>query len=244
MKIIKTIDYDHMSEAAAALICDVISEKPDAVLGLATGSTPMGLYKKLIEWNEEGTVDFEKVRTVNLDEYVGLSKDNSNSYYHVMHEFLFDHININYDNTHLPDGMNPNPEEECERYKNLIESLGGVDVQLLGVGHNGHIGFNEPSDSFDSEVHLEDLSLETLNANKRFFESIDDVPKRAFTMGIQTIMRAKKIILVASGEDKAKIMEEIIEGPVTPKVPASILKTHPDCTIIADSDALKLIKNL
>lgn len=241
MKIIKVDDYEKMSVAAAALIADVLSEKEDATLGLATGSTPIGLYKKLIEWNKEGTIDFENVKTVNLDEYVGLPRESKNSYYSVMHEFFFDHINIKEENTHLPNGMNENIEEECNNYKELIESLGGVDVQILGVGHNGHIGFNEPGTSFDSEVHCVELTNETINANKRFFELEEDVPRKAITMGIGTIMRAKKIILVASGDGKADIMKKIIEGPVTEEVPASILQNHPDCIIIADSAALSKI---
>lgn len=241
MKIIKVDDYEKMSEAAAALLADVLSEKEDATLGLATGSTPIGLYKKLIEWNKEGTLNFEKVRTVNLDEYVGLPRESENSYYSVMHEFFFDHINIKEENTHLPDGMNENINEECIKYENLIESLGGVDLQILGVGHNGHIGFNEPGTSFDSKVHIVDLTDETINANKRFFESESDVPRKAITMGIGTIMKAKKIILVASGDGKADIMKKIIEGPVTEDVPASILQNHPDCIIIADNAALSKI---
>ena len=241
MKIIKVDDYEKMSEAAAALLADVLSEKEDALVGLATGSSPIGLYKKLIEWNKEGTINFEKVRTVNLDEYVGLPRESKNSYYSVMHEFLFDHINIKKENTYLPNGMNDNPDEECESYKKLIESLGGVDVQILGVGHNGHIGFNEPGTSFESDVHVVELTNDTINANKRFFESEDDVPKKAITMGIGTIMKAKKIILIASGESKADIMKKIIEGPVTEDVPASVLQNHPDCIIIADKDALSKI---
>lgn len=244
MRIIKTDNYEKMSEAAAALIADLISEKEDATLGLATGSSPIELYKKLIEWNKEGTIDFSKVKTVNLDEYVGLPPESKNSYRSVMNEFLFDHINIKKENTFIPDGMSEDVEKECGKYEDLISSLGGVDLQLLGVGHNGHIGFNEPGTSFDSTVHVVDLTDDTINANKRFFEREEDVPRRAITMGIGTIMKAKEIILVATGINKAEIISKIIDGPVTSDVPASIIKTHPNTIIIADSDALSMTKNI
>lgn len=244
MRIIKTDNYEKMSAAAAALIADLISEKEDATLGLATGSSPIELYKKLIEWNKEGTIDFSKVKTVNLDEYVGLRPESKNSYRSVMNEFLFDHINIKKENTFIPDGMSEDVEKECARYEDLISSLGGVDLQLLGVGHNGHIGFNEPGTSFDSTVHVVDLTDDTINANKRFFEREEDVPRRAITMGIGTIMKAKEIILVATGINKAEIISKIIDGPVTSDVPASIIKTHPNAIIIADFDALSMTKNI
>lgn len=241
MKIIKTNSYEEMSLEAAKIIADVIKEKEDATLGLATGSTPIGTYKNLIKMYEEKQIDFSKIRTVNLDEYIGLPTTDKNSYKYFMNENLFDHININKENTNLPNGMADDPDNECERYKNVIDSLEPVDVQVLGVGHNGHIGFNEPGESFESEVHVTNLTDRTIEANRRFFDSIDDVPKKAITMGIATIMRAKKIILVASGEDKAEILSKIINGDVTENVPASILQKHPDCIIIADSSALSKI---
>lgn len=193
MKIYRTKDYADMSRKAANVISAQIIMKPDCVLGLATGSTPIGLYKYLIEWYEKGDLDFSQVRTVNLDEYKGLSRENDQSYYYFMHQNLFDHVNIPSDNTHLPNGMEPDSEKECARYTQLIDSMGGVDLQLLGLGHNGHIGFNEPAEAFAKDVNCVDLTTSTIEANKRFFASADDVPKQAYTMGIKTIMKAKKI---------------------------------------------------
>ena len=193
MKIYRTKDYADMSRKAANVISAQIIMKPDCVLGLATGSTPIGLYKYLIEWYEKGDLDFSQVRTVNLDEYKGLSRENDQSYYYFMHQNLFYHVNIPSDNTHLPNGMEPDSEKECARYTQLIDSMGGVDLQLLGLGHNGHIGFNEPAEAFAKDVNCVDLTTSTIEANKRFFASADDVPKQAYTMGIKTIMKAKKI---------------------------------------------------
>ena len=175
---------------------------------------------------------------VNLDEYKGLSRDNDQSYYYFMHQNLFDHVNIPAENTHLPNGMEPDSQKECQEYTNLIQSLGGVDLQLLGIGHNGHIGFNEPGEAFDKQVHCVNLTQSTIEANKRFFASADDVPKQAYTMGIKTIMQAKKILIVASGEDKAEIVRDAFFGPITPKVPASVLQLHNDVTLVADEAAL------
>ena len=179
MKIYRTKDYADMSRKAANVISAQIIMKPDCVLGLATGSTPIGLYKHLIEWYEKGDLDFSQVRTVNLDEYKGLSRENDQSYYYFMHQNLFDHVNIPSDNTHLPNGMEPDSEKECARYTQLIDSMGGVDLQLLGLGHNGHIGFNEPAEVFAKDVNCIDLTTSTIEANKRFFASADDVPKQA-----------------------------------------------------------------
>lgn len=212
--------------------------EPNCVLGLATGSTPIGLYKQLVEWYNKGDLDFSEVMTVNLDEYKGLSRDNDQSYYYFMHQNLFDHVNIPAENTHLPNGMEPDSQKECQEYTNLIQSLGGVDLQLLGIGHNGHIGFNEPGEAFDKQVHCVNLTQSTIEANKRFFASADDVPKQAYTMGIKTIMQAKKILIVASGEDKAEIVRDAFFGPITPKVPASVLQLHNDVTLVADEAAL------
>ena len=215
--------------------------KPDCVLGLATGSTPIGLYQQLVAWYEKGDLDFSEVRTVNLDEYKGLSRENDQSYYYFMHHNLFDHVNLPAENSHLPNGMEPDSDKECRRYSELIRSMGGVDLQLLGIGHNGHIGFNEPGDAFDNDVHCVDLTQSTIEANKRFFASADDVPKQAYTMGIKTIMQAKKILIVASGEDKADIVRDAFFGPITPKVPASVLQLHNDVTLVADEAALSKI---
>ena len=218
MRIYKAKDYVDMSRKAANIVSAQVIMKPNCVLGLATGSTPIGLYKQLVEWYNKGDLDFSEVMTVNLDEYKGLSRDNDQSYYYFMHQNLFDHVNIPAENTHLPNGMEPDSQKECQEYTNLIQSLGGVDLQLLGIGHNGHIGFNEPGEAFDKQVHCVNLTQPTIEANKRFFASADDVPKQAYTMGIKTIMQAKKILIVASGEDKAEIVRDAFFGPITPKV--------------------------
>ena len=230
-----------MSRKAANIISAQVIMKPDCVLGLATGSTPIGLYQQLVAWYEKGDLDFSEVRTVNLDEYKGLSRENDQSYYYFMHHNLFDHVNLPAENSHLPNGMEPDSDKECRRYSELIRSMGGVDLQLLGIGHNGHIGFNEPGDAFDNDVHCVDLTQSTIEANKRFFASADDVPKQAYTMGIKTIMQAKKILIVSSGEDKADIVRDAFFGPITPKVPASVLQLHNDVTLVADEAALSKI---
>lgn len=238
MKIIKAKDYEEMSRKAAAIIAAQVISNPECVLGLATGSTPVGTYKRLIEMYNDGDLDFSQVKTANLDEYKGLTHDNDQSYYYFMHDNLFKDINIKEENTNIPDGTEPDSAKECARYEAVIRALGGVDLQLLGLGHNGHIGFNEPADHFVQETQCVDLQESTIEANKRFFESIDDVPRQAYTMGIGTIMRAKKVLLIANGEGKAEILAKVINGPVTPEVPASILQFHPDCTIVADAAAL------
>lgn len=241
MKIYEAKDYREMSRKAANILSAQIILKPDCVLGLATGSTPIGTYDQLVEWYNKGDLDFAEVKTVNLDEYRGLSRDNDQSYYYFMHSHLFDRVNIKQENTNVPDGMAEDPVAECARYEELIQSVGGVDIQLLGIGHNGHIGFNEPGVSFAKETHCVDLTERTIEANKRFFPSVDDVPKQAISMGIKTIMRAKKILLIASGEDKAEIVAKAFFGPVVPEVPASILQMHDDVVVLADSAALSKI---
>ena len=241
MRIIKTTDYNDMSRKAANIISDQIISKPDCVLGLATGSTPIGTYKKLVERYEKGDLDFSAITTVNLDEYKGLPKENDQSYYYFMHENLFDHVNIRPEASHLPNGIVDDSDAECARYEELIRSLGGQDLQLLGLGHNGHIGFNEPSDNFEKVTHCVNLQERTIEANKRFFASADDVPKQAYTMGIGTIMQAKKILIIASGEDKADIVRDAFFGPITPKVPASVLQLHSDVILVADAAALSKI---
>lgn len=241
MRIIATKDYTDMSRKAANIIAAQIITKPECVLGLATGSSPIGTYDNLVSMYENGDLDFSGITTVNLDEYKGLTRDNDQSYYYFMHEHLFDRVNIDPERTNVPNGMEEDAEKECKRYEEFIKSLGGVDLQLLGLGHNGHIGFNEPAPAFDKETHCVDLTESTIEANKRFFASADDVPRQAYTMGIGTIMRAKKILLVVSGEDKAEIVAKAFFGDVTPDVPASILQMHPDVTIVADAAALSKI---
>ena len=241
MQIYKATDYKDMSRKAANIISAQVIMKPNCVLGLATGSTPIGTYQQLIEWYKKGDLDFSDVTTVNLDEYKGLPRTNDQSYYYFMHQNLFDQVNINPENTQLPNGMETNSEKECARYESLIHSLGGVDLQLLGLGHNGHIGFNEPGEAFEKETHCVDLQERTIEANKRFFASADDVPKQAYTMGIKTIMQAKKILVIVSGEDKADIVAKAFFGPVTPAVPASILQMHNDVTLVGDEAALSKI---
>ena len=244
MIIYKAKDYNDMSRKAADILSAQVIMKPDAVLGLATGSTPLGTYSQLIEWCKKGDIDFSNVTTVNLDEYKGLTRDNPQSYYRFMCENFFDHINIDKKNVNVPDGTQENSEIECERYNNVIRSVGGIDMQLLGIGDNGHIGFNEPGCAFETETHCVKLTESTINANSRFFESIDEVPKEAYTMGIKSIMQAKKILLIASGENKAKALSEAICGPVTPQNQASILQLHNDVTIVADEAALSLVKGI
>ena len=238
MKIYQEKDYDALSRRAANLISAEVIRKPDCVLGLATGSTPVGTYRQLSAWNQKGDFSFKDVRTVNLDEYLGLPPTHDQSYRYFMQENLFDKIDIPFEHTHVPDGMAADPEQECRRYDELVRSLGYADLQLLGLGRNGHIGFNEPGEAFETETHCVDLTERTIEANKRFFASIDDVPKQAYTMGIKTIMMAKKILIVVSGEDKAETVKNAFFGPVTPQVPASILQMHPDVTIVADEAAL------
>ena len=243
MKIIKTANYDEMSKKTANIIAAQMILKPNSVLGLATGSSPIGTYKELIKKYENGEIDFSDITTVNLDEYRGLPRTNDQSYYYFMNDNLFNHVNIDKERTHVPNGMVEDADKECSDYEALIKELGGVDLQLLGLGHNGHIGFNEPSDEFDKVTHCVDLQESTIEANKRFFASIDDVPRQAYTMGIGTIMNAKKILVVVSGADKAEIVKKAFTGPVMPSVPASILQMHPDVTVICDAEAYAKLEN-
>lgn len=231
MKIIEAKDYKELSRKVANIISAQVILKPNCVLGLATGSTPIGTYKQLIEWYEKGDIDFSNVTSVNLDEYCGLETTNEQSYRYFMNHNLFSHINIDMKNTNVPNGLAADAEAECKRYDQLIEDLGGVDLQILGIGHNGHIGFNEPDTEFEKGTHVVELDETTIKANARFFESIDEVPKKAITMGIRSIMYAKKVILVANGPDKKEIINKAIYGPITPEVPASVLQLHPDLTV-------------
>lgn len=241
MQIYKAKDYQDMSRKAANIISAQVILKPDCVLGLATGSSPVGTYQQLIEWYKKGDLDFSRVTSINLDEYRGLPGDNDQSYRYFMNHNLFDHVNIHKECTYVPDGLEPDPQKACAAYEEIIRKSGGVDLQLLGLGHNGHIGFNEPADSFPKETHCVDLTESTIEANKRFFASIDDVPRQAYTMGIGTIMSAKKILIIVSGADKAEILNKVINGPITPQVPASILQLHPDVTVVADEAALSAV---
>lgn len=242
MVIYNAKDYNDMSRKAANIISAQVIIKSDSVLGLATGSTPEGTYKQLVEWYKKGDLDFAKVKAVNLDEYKGLSKDNDQSYAYFMRKHLFDHVNIDINNTFIPNGLEEDSKKECARYNQVIKSLGGIDLQLLGIGGNGHIGFNEPGEAFEKETHCVKLTDDTIKANSRFFASLDLVPKFAYSMGIKNIMQAKSILLVASGKSKADALYKAIYGEIVPSVPASILQLHNNVTIVADDDALSIIK--
>ena len=238
MKIYCAKDYYGMSRKAANILSAQVILKPDSVLGLATGSSPIGIYQQLIAWYRKGDLDFRAVKTVNLDEYVGLSPDHPQSYRYFMQSNFFDHINIPPENTNVPNGLAQDADAECRRYNQVIHSLGGIDIQLLGMGHNGHIGFNEPGQAFELETHVVDLTANTIDANARFFSSRDQVPRQALTMGIKTIMQAQRILMVVSGEDKADIVKQAFTGPVVPQVPASILQMHPNVVLVGDEAAL------
>lgn len=237
MKITVTKNYEEMSAKAAEIIAGVIVGKPDCVLGLATGSTPIGVYDELVKKYEDGALDFSAVCTVNLDEYYPISPDNPQSYRYFMNEHLFDRVNIDKRNTFIPDGTARDVEGCCKAYEELIDRLGGADVQILGIGRNGHIGFNEPDRELPEYTHLVSLTPDTIAANSRFFDSVDDVPKHALTMGIHSVFKSKKIILLASGKDKAKAIDALVNGNITTDCPASLLCLHPDVTVICDRDA-------
>ena len=241
MKIYVSDDYKGMSRKAANIVSAQVILNPSCVLGLATGSTPIGMYKQLIDWYNKGDLDFSQVKSVNLDEYVGLAPTHDQSYRYFMQHNLFDHVNIDPANTNVPNGLASDPAAECERYNEVIRSMGGIDVQVLGMGHNGHIGFNEPGQAFELETHVVDLTERTIEANARFFASKDEVPKRAITMGIKSIMQARQILVVVSGEDKAEIVKKAFFGPVVPQVPASILQMHPNVVLCGDKAALSQI---
>ena len=238
MRIYQEADYAGMSRRAANLISAEVIRRPDCVLGLATGSTPVGTYQQLAVWNQRGDFSFKEVRTVNLDEYKGLAPTHDQSYRYFMQTNLFDHVNIDPANTNVPNGLAEDPEAECRRYNQVIRDLGGIDVQVLGMGHNGHIGFNEPDEAFELETHVVDLQESTIKANSRFFTSENEVPRKAMTMGIKSIMQARQILVVVSGEGKADIVKRAFTGPVTPNVPASILQMHPNVVLVGDKAAL------
>lgn len=243
MEIYQEPDYAAMSRRAANMISAEIIRKPECVLGLATGDTPLGTYQKLIEWNQKGDLSFRSVRTFNLDEYLGLAPEDAQSYRYYMKKNLFDHVDIDPANTFLPDGLTADGDAECRRYDALLESLGYADLQLLGLGRNGHIGFNEPGEYFIRQSHVVSLSQSTITANARFFADINDVPHQALTMGMGCIMAARRVLLVVSGEDKAEALYQAVCGPITPHCPASILQLHRDVVIVGDRAALeKLVR--
>ena len=243
MRIIKARDYEDVSRKAANIIFSVMTEKPDCVLGLSTGSSPVGIYKELVRHYQEGDLDFSQVTTVNLDEYRGLDRENPQSYAYYMRENLFSHVNVRSEKTFLPDGREEDSRKACEEYDHILSQAGQQDIQLLGIGHDGHIGFNEPADHFPKGTHCVDLAESPIEANARFFESRDQVPTQAYTMGIQSIMSAKCILMVANGKGKAQILKQAFQGPVTPQVPASILQLHPQVILVADEEALSEMEN-
>ncbi|MBQ8189378.1 MAG: glucosamine-6-phosphate deaminase [Lachnospiraceae bacterium] len=241
MEIIKVKNYDELSQKAAEVILKLVQSKPDCVLGLATGSTPIGTYQCIRKAYDEGKVDFSTVKSVNLDEYVGLPATHPQSYNYFMKDNLFNHVNICEENTNVPQGQVADGQAECDRYNAKIAEVGGIDLQLLGIGANGHIGFNEPADEFSRGTHMVELTLQTREDNARFFESLDEVPTHAYTMGMENIMGAKQILLIASGANKAQALYDTVKGPVTPKVPASILQNHDNVIIIADEEAASML---
>lgn len=237
LNIVVAEDYDEMSKIAAELVAGAVAEKPDAVLGLATGGTPMGLYKELVGLHRAGAADFSRITTFNLDEYYPIQKTNEQSYSFFMNENLFNHINVDFGRVHIPDGEAKDPEAECAAYEARIAAGGSIDLQVLGLGVNGHIGFNEPADCFSAATSLVNLTQSTIDANKRFFESEAQVPRQALTMGVKTIMMARRILMLASGGAKADIVRRFIRGPVTPQVPASALQLHRRVTVVLDRAA-------
>ncbi|KKK36472.1 glucosamine-6-phosphate deaminase [Mesobacillus campisalis] len=238
MKIKKVKNYEEMSRIAAELIIDKVRSNPSINLGLATGSTPVGMYEKLVQDHQEKGTSYKSVKTFNLDEYIGLSSENPNSYRSFMNKQLFNHIDIPIENTHVPHGDAKDPSQECAEYEALLKKNGGVDLQILGIGGNGHIGFNEPGTSFQSETHIIELAESTRRANARFFNSLEEVPTQAITMGIASIMQSKEILLLVSGQKKSQAVKQLLQGDVGEHFPASVLKTHPNVTIIADEAAL------
>ena len=237
MKIIIAKNKEEFDKIAADIVSQQLKDKPDSVLGLATGSTPLGLYAELVERNKKGEIDFSQVKTFNLDEYKGLAKTHPQSYYYFMFKHLFSKVNIQPENINIPNGEVEDSAKECEEYEKKIKEAGGIDLQILGIGHNGHIGFNEPGTPFESTTSLIELDQRTIEANSRFFDSIDEVPRQALSMGIKTIMQARKIVLMISGKDKAEIAVKAIKGPITTEVPASVLQLHPFVTVLLDQEA-------
>lgn len=237
MRITVCENYNEMSKTAATLVASQITLKPDCVLGFATGSTPVGMYEELCRMYKNGEIDFSAVTSFNLDEYYPIQKQNPESYNFFMYDKLFSHINIKKEKIHIPDGETTNPEKECERYEASITESGGIDLQILGIGVNGHIGFNEPNDNLDAKTHLTSLSKSTIDANSRFFDSSDEVPKKAITMGVSTILKSKKIVLLANGKNKHGVIKELLKEKVNTAVPATLLNVHRDVVIICDKEA-------
>jgi len=243
MRVIITKDYDAMSRRAAKFVRELVEKKPDAVIGFATGSTPIGLYKELIKMHKEEGLDFSKIVTFNLDEYIGLPKDHPESYHTFMWENLFKHINVNPSNVHIPDGTVPDVEAYCQWYEERIKKFGGIDLQILGIGRDGHIGFNEPGSSLGSRTRIKTLARETIEDNARFFDGdISKVPRQAITMGVGTIMEARTLLLLASGKNKAEAVKKTVEGPITAMVPASIMQLHPKAILVLDEEAASLLE--
>lgn len=242
MEVIIKNNYEEVSEQAASYLLKIVKEKSDAILGLPTGSTPIGMYKNVVKQYESNSISFENVKTFNLDEYIGLDKTNNNSYYYFMNENLYSHVNFKKENINIPNGMAKDASQECIDYENKLNAAGTMDIMFLGIGNNGHIGFNEPNDYFEPFTHIVQLDENTIDANSRFFDKLEDVPKTAITMGIKTILSAKKIVLIAVGASKAETIAKTINGKITPQVPASILQLHNNVTIILDNEAAKELK--
>lgn len=241
MKVIIARDYKELSKKASSILASQLILKPESVLGLATGSTPIGTYEELIKLHKQGVISFSSVTTFNLDEYYGLDRNNSNSYSYFMRDKLFNHIDIDNNRVHIPNGLTKDIQKECQAYEKKIIEKGGIDIQLLGIGRNGHIGFNEPDIKFEAITHLVNLDTDTICANARFFKDVKAVPKKAISMGIRTIMNSKKILLLASGEEKAQIVYDTLYGKITPEIPASVLQLHPNVIVIADKQAAKYL---
>jgi glucosamine-6-phosphate deaminase len=237
MRVITVENYEEMSKKAAAMLASQITLKPNSILGLATGDTPMGMYEELIRMYNDKQIDFKEAKTFNLDEYYGLNRDNDQSYYYYMMKNLFNHVNINKENINVPNGMVENIDEECLNYEKKIREAGGIDIQVLGIGVNGHIGFNEPDVKFEAQTHLVNLDEKTIHSNSRFFKSIEEVPTKAISMGIKTIMHSRRIVLLANGASKAEAIAKTVNGKISPELPASILQLHQDVTIIVDKEA-------
>ena len=241
MKVVISKNYEELSRLAAEHVADLLKSKSDAVLGLPTGSTPLGMYKELISMNKKEDLSFKDVTTFNLDEYEGLDKNDPNSYYRFMLDNFFSHIDVDKNKTNIPDARSSDITKECVEYEKKIKAAGGIDIMILGLGNNGHIGFNEPAEYFAGITHRVKLHKDTIEANARFFDNIDDVPKYAVTMGIKSIMHCKSIMLIANGKGKADAIKKAIEGPITPQVPASVLQLHRDLIIIVDEEAASLL---
>ncbi len=242
MRVIVCENYEELSEQAAKIVSSQLIVKPNSILGLATGSTPVGLYQNLIEMNKKGEIDFSGVKTFNLDEYYPIKKSNDQSYDYFMKEQLFNHINIDKKNIDIPNGEAEDAKAECERYEKRLDEIGGVDLQILGIGQNGHIAFNEPDENLVAVTHLTGLTQSTIEANSRFFASADEVPKQALTMGMGSILKAKKIIILANGANKSAAVKELLDDNIKTSNPATMLKVHPDVTLICDKEAFKEVK--